>query len=85
MTPTRLRECLQSLRWPTTTLADVLSCDAGTVLAWYHEQEPIPAAVAEWLEQLVAAQQSVPLPPGWMTESDDIDLPEFGLDFGGKV
>lgn len=30
MTPTRLRECLQSLHWPTTTLAEVLRCEAGT-------------------------------------------------------
>ena len=34
---------------------------------------------------MVAAQLSVPLPTGWMTETVGVDLPEFGLDFSGKA
>jgi len=56
------REALGELHWSTLTLADILGCDAGTTLAWFHGLESVPPKIGSWLEALVAAHKSVPTP-----------------------
>ena len=51
MTPTRLRECLDALRWSQRGLADALSRPEGTVRQWARGAVRIPDDVAVWLEK----------------------------------
>ncbi len=81
MRPARLRQCLQLVHWPTTTLADVLQCDAGTVLAWYHGTEDMPEAVAAWIAALAKAHEDQPAPLEWQNSAGAvIEFPEIMVD-----
>ena len=51
MTPTRLRECLDALRWSQRGLADALGRPEGTVRQWARGAVRIPDDVGEWLEK----------------------------------
>ena len=52
MTPQRLKECLEIIRWPTSTLAAALRMDAGRVDQWLGGELEIPSNVASWIEAL---------------------------------
>ncbi|MET3925915.1 hypothetical protein ABIE28_002024 [Devosia sp. 2618] len=62
MTPTRFRECLVILRWPTNVLAEIVGLQQKQVLTWFVGDKPVPPSVAEWLEQLVAFVTELPVP-----------------------
>lgn len=51
MTPTRLRECLDALRWSQRGFAAALGRPEGTVRQWARGTVRIPDAVAIWLER----------------------------------
>lgn len=48
----RLRECLYTLRWTESDLAEVLDCDFAVVLEWAMDHQQMPSKVAAWLETL---------------------------------
>ena len=52
MTPLRLKECLISLRWSSSTLADALGCQEELVDAWILGFEGTPPKAAAWIEAL---------------------------------
>jgi hypothetical protein len=52
MTPTRLVQCLGTIRWTSLDLADALECDVSLVEAWLEDYEEIPARTAAWIETL---------------------------------
>ena len=62
MLPGRLRECLTIVRWQEAELTDALATEAAVVRAWLEGRQRPPLAVAAWLEALVKAHLSVPLP-----------------------
>lgn len=55
MTPTRLVECLDIIRWTSLDLAEVLECDFKLVEAWLEGIEDVPPKVAAWIETLATA------------------------------
>ena len=55
MTPARLVECLEILRWPTETLAEALGCDESLIEAWVLGLEEIPPKAGAWVESLTVA------------------------------
>lgn len=55
MTPARLVECLEILRWPTETLAEALGCDEGLVEAWVFGLEEVPMKTGAGIEALTVA------------------------------
>jgi hypothetical protein len=61
MTPTRLRECLDILRWTTTDLARLVSRDPTQVKRWLAGAR-IPVEIAEWLESRVRQAERTPPP-----------------------
>lgn len=65
MTPTRLRECLVSLRWSQRGLAEALDCADRLVRRWAAGSASIPPDVADWLETLTAAHLAHPPPQSW--------------------
>ncbi|MBW4656877.1 MAG: hypothetical protein KME20_28085 [Kaiparowitsia implicata GSE-PSE-MK54-09C] len=70
MTAGQLKKSLRTLHWSTLTLADVLHCPTDVVMAWYFGYEPVPPAVASWLERLVAAHEDNPAPSGGLSDQD---------------
>lgn len=62
MTPTRLRECLEALRWSQRGLADALGRDEGLVRMMARGTRPIPAELGKWLETLAAVHIANPAP-----------------------
>lgn len=52
MTPERLEDCLDAMRWPSATLAAAFDCRPSTVEAWLNGEKEIPAKVAAWVETL---------------------------------
>lgn len=55
MTPARLVECLEILRWANETLSEALGCDEGLVEAWVLGLEEIPPKAGAWVEALTVA------------------------------
>lgn len=62
MTPTRLRECLETLGWSQRGLARQLNRDEGSVRMWARGVLPIPEDVAAALEKLAQFHECNPLP-----------------------
>jgi hypothetical protein len=58
----RLRECLKILRWDTDDLVDELGRPQGEVAAWLEGRSFPPLLVAAWIEALVKAHKSLPVP-----------------------
>lgn len=58
----RARECLKVLRWSADDLADELGKPPSDVKAWLEGRAPVPIVVIAWLEALVKAHRSVPVP-----------------------
>lgn len=52
MTPERLAECLKTLRWSGSTLAEALDCDQTIVDAWLDGKDEIPLKVHVWIHVL---------------------------------
>jgi transcriptional regulator with XRE-family HTH domain len=69
MTPTHLSAALSTLGWRGAELARRLGCHKCTVSDWQTGEQKIPAVVAAWLEQRVAAEAAMPAPPSWRTRS----------------
>lgn len=65
MTPERLHECLDKLRWWAPELADVMGANPRTVARWIAGKNPIPDTVGEWLEELVKVAEAPPDKPPW--------------------
>ncbi len=61
MTPSRLRECLDTLGWSQRGLAATLERQEGTVRQWARGVVQIPNDVAAWLE--VRAKHAEKYPP----------------------
>jgi plasmid maintenance system antidote protein VapI len=62
MSPTRFRECLDSLEWSQRGVARVLDRHEGTVRQWARGAVQIPADVAAWLETLAQHHERHPPP-----------------------
>lgn len=62
MTPARFNQCLRLLRWPSSTLADMLELPSSTTSSWLIGEQDVPTEVAEWLETLVKALEALPPP-----------------------
>ncbi len=52
MTPTRFRQCLQSIRWTSVDIVNALQCDLAWIEALESGEIKIPDDVAAWLEKL---------------------------------
>jgi hypothetical protein len=67
MAPTRLRECLEALRWSQRELAVVLGCNDRLVRRWTAGSlgHAVPESVAEWLEVLAMTHIRHPPPTDW--------------------
>ena len=55
MTPERLAECLSTIRWNPSTLAEAMDVPAQAVADWLSGGEDIPRKVAAWLDQEAVA------------------------------
>jgi transcriptional regulator with XRE-family HTH domain len=82
MTPTRLRECLEALRWSQRELAVVLGCSDRVVRRWAAGSlgYAVPESVGEWLEVLTTTHIRHPAPTGWWRglRADVAELPDRG-------
>lgn len=58
MTPDRLDECLQALRWSPDTLASAFECDVSLVEAWLTGESDIPPKAAAWVETLASYHEA---------------------------
>ena len=65
MTPQRLREVLALLHWSQRGLAGTLGCADSLTRGWARGRSAVPAAVAEWLEELAAFHARHPPPERW--------------------
>jgi plasmid maintenance system antidote protein VapI len=59
MTPAELDDCLETVRWPASTLATALGRKESEVLAWIAGAKPIPAKTAAWVKTLADAHQAL--------------------------
>ena len=68
MTPDRLSACLATIRWENITLARAVEVPLLTIEQWLSGSQPIPRAVASWLEALAflheTAEESKPATAG---------------------
>lgn len=55
MTHEELEDCLETARWPASTLAEALGRKEEEVLAWLAGAKPIPAKTAAWVKTLADA------------------------------
>ena len=62
MTPTRYRDCLNTLGLSQRGLAPILRCSERLPRAWATGREIIPSEVADWLEAWVAIRLAHPDP-----------------------
>lgn len=62
MTPSRLRECLDLIGWSQRELADRLAIHETRTRRWAAGRYPVPPAVGDWLERLVAFHLRNPAP-----------------------
>jgi hypothetical protein len=60
MIASRLRECLNVLRWDASDLADQLGYTENEIASWLDGRAVVPLAVAAWLEALVKAYRALP-------------------------
>lgn len=58
----RLRECLKTLRWSASDLAEQVGCPEIEVTTWLDGRAVAPIAIAAWLEALVKAHKALPPP-----------------------
>ena len=67
MTPTRLRECLEALRWSQRELAAALGCNDRLVRRWAMGAPgyAVPESVGEWLEVLATTHIRHLAPTDW--------------------
>jgi hypothetical protein len=75
MTPTRYRECLDTLGLSQRGLAPILRCSDRLTRSWATGREAIPPEVADWLESWVAIRVAYPDPPppgGWRRQQSDL-------------
>lgn len=62
MTPARLSEVLDILRWPIPVLAEESGVNERTIRRWLLGAAPIADNVGDWLEALAACHTSHPVP-----------------------
>lgn len=65
MTPTRLREVLDTLHWSQRDLAGVLMCNERLVRRWAAGNANVPPAIVSWLESRFLQHQMDPPPADW--------------------
>lgn len=58
MTPERLSECLEIIRWTPNALAQALECDVSLVDAWLNNLDEIPIKTGAWIEAMTLAHKS---------------------------
>jgi uncharacterized protein YlzI (FlbEa/FlbD family) len=77
MTPERLRECLDTLRWWAPEMAEAMGANPRTTARWISGKNPIPDNVGEWIEKLVAYEEAMltthppPEKPVYVPRADD--------------
>ncbi|WP_292495510.1 hypothetical protein [Mesorhizobium sp.] len=74
----RLRECLRSLRWEASDLAQELGCSRTDATRWIEGRAPVPLAVAAWIEALTKAHSALP-PPRLSQQSSATHTTPAGL------
>jgi hypothetical protein len=62
MTPSRLRECLHTIRWTSIDIVNALQCDLAWIEALESGEIEIPDDVAIWLEKLACFHAENPPP-----------------------
>ena len=62
MTPTRLHDILQTLRWSARDLAEEANVAERTIRRWLSGAYPVPDAVADALERRVGCVVAHPIP-----------------------
>jgi plasmid maintenance system antidote protein VapI len=62
MTPARLAECLDLLRWSQRGLAAAIGYDDRLIRRWIAGRRPIPVHVAAWLERAAGWHAENPPP-----------------------
>jgi len=74
MTPTRLRECLEALRWSQRELAATLECNDRLVRRWAVRVPgyAVPECVGAWLEVLATTHIRHPPPADWRGLQTDV-------------
>ena len=65
MTPTRLREILDTLHWSQRDLAHLLGCNERLVRRWAAGQAEVPSPVAAWAETRLTDHHGNPPPAVW--------------------
>lgn len=79
MTPKRLEECLQGIRWAPATLAASLRVEDAVVGRWLDGTEAIPTNVGSWLEALCFTHEASdlmrPVLPDRQRRPSEQDLP----------
>lgn len=70
MTPTRLRECLETIGWTQRGLARMLGRQEGTVRQWARGAVQIPEDVGYWVNRVANHIEKYP-PPKRSAESHD--------------
>lgn len=68
MSPSRLRQILDALRWSQRDLADLVACNERLARRWAAGQADVPEAIADWLETRLQLHVQSP-PPDWKRRS----------------
>ncbi|MEI5682524.1 hypothetical protein AAAK29_29775 [Mesorhizobium sp. CCNWLW179-1] len=59
MTPERLSECLDKIRWRPDILASALECDISLVNAWFRGEADMPFKAIVWINTLAAFHEAI--------------------------
>jgi len=65
VTPTRLREVLDALRWSQRDLAAILNCDDRLIRRWASGEITVPPLIAVWLARRLCLHAGNPPPDDW--------------------
>ena len=62
MTPTRLREVLDEMRWSQRDLATLAGCNERLARRWATGEAAVPPMLADWIELRLAMHRAHPAP-----------------------
>jgi plasmid maintenance system antidote protein VapI len=71
MSPSRLRECLDTLHWGASTLARVTGAHRNSVHDWLTGRVRIRPDLSAWIERLAAFHERNPPPPKPLTRPSE--------------
>ncbi|MXV43474.1 nuclease [Saccharibacter sp. 17.LH.SD] len=71
MTPTRLRQCLDTLHWTQRGFARIVGCSEGTVRQWARGRLSVPSSIAAWLEKIADYVEKNPLPKPFSAQESE--------------